>query len=170
MGLVEGSCDSRFKEVRDTLEANLDSGEELGASIAIDVDGELVVDMWGGWRDEGRTQPWQEDTIVNVWSTTKTVTSLAALMLVARAADRARIAPVVPPPLLAIDLLSLDMQSPAVKTFTGPPVDANAANTDGWRAADIGGANGHGNARSVARMLSAVSLGGVAGGVQLLSP
>ena len=39
------------------------------------------MDLWGGYRDEGRTQPWLRDTITNVWSTTKTVTSLAALML-----------------------------------------------------------------------------------------
>ena len=52
MGLVNGRCDSRFKELRDVLEANVASGEEMGASIAIDLDGEAVVDLWGGWRDE----------------------------------------------------------------------------------------------------------------------
>jgi CubicO group peptidase (beta-lactamase class C family) len=84
-------------------------------------------------------------------------------------ADRGRISPVVPPPPLDIDLTALDMESPAIRTFTGPPVDANAANTDAWRAADIGGANGHGNARSVARILSAITLGGSVAGTQLLS-
>jgi hypothetical protein len=63
----------------------------------------------------------------------------------------------------------MDPTSPAVRTFTGPPADANVANTPGWRAADIGGANGHGNARSVARMLSAVTLGGQVDGRELLS-
>ena len=59
-------------------------GEELGASIAVDLDGETVVDIWGGYRDEERTTPWTEDTIVNGWSTTKCVLSLAALLLVER--------------------------------------------------------------------------------------
>jgi len=50
-----------------------------------DVDGgEIAVDLWGGFRDEAGTIPWTRDTITNVWSTTKTVTSLAALMLVER--------------------------------------------------------------------------------------
>ena len=281
---MQGACDNRFKSVREALEANLESGEELGASIALDLDGETLVDLWGGWRDEARTQPWERDTIVNVWSTTKTVTSLAVLMLVARGdvdvhtpvarywpefaaagkegvevrhlmshtsgvsgldqpavvedlydwgtatsrmaaqapwwapgsasgyhalnfghllgeivrrvsgkslkqfvadeiagplgadfqigageADTGRIAPVVPPPPLPFDLAAMDPTSPVVRTFTGPPADAGAANTPGWRAADIGAANGHGNARSVARILSAVALGGGVDGTRLLS-
>ena len=66
-----------------------------------------------------------------------------------------RIAHVVPPPPLPFDLAALDPNSPAVKTFTGPPLDATEASTPGWRQADIGAANGHGNARSVARLQSA---------------
>jgi CubicO group peptidase (beta-lactamase class C family) len=83
MAEVHGSCDDRFAAVREAFEKQLE-GEELGASIAVDLDGESVVDIWGGYRDEERTTPWTEDTIVNVWSTTKTVLSLAALMLVDR--------------------------------------------------------------------------------------
>src|SRR3954453_8021727 len=81
MAEVHGSCDDRFSGVREALERNLDT-EELGASIAVDLDGEAVVDIWGGWRDEERTTPWTQDTIVNVWSTTKTITALAMLTLV----------------------------------------------------------------------------------------
>ena len=66
------------------LAKNLDSGEELGASIVVDIDGDKAVDMWGGFRDEARTTPWESETITNVWSSTKTVTSLAALMLADR--------------------------------------------------------------------------------------
>ena len=62
------------------------------------------------------------------------------------------------------------MDSPAVKTFTGPAPDADDANTPGWRRADIGAANGHGNARSVARIMSAVARGGEVDGVRLLGP
>ena len=283
MAEVQGTCDPRFDAVREALRANLEE-DELGASVAIDLDGTTVVDIWGGWRDEARTLAWERDTIVNVWSTTKTVTSLAALMLASRgqldvyapvarywpefaaagkervevrhllshtsgvsgldqparvedlydwesstsrmasqapwwepgtasgyhalnfghlvgevvrritgkslkqfvaeeiagplgadfqigatSADTNRIAPVVPPPPLPFDFATLDPLSPVVRTFTGPPVDANSANTAGWRAADIGAANGHGNARSVARVLSSVSLGGRIGANELLS-
>src|SRR5918997_3765513 len=83
MAEAHGSCDGRFAGVRDALAQQLD-GEELGASIAVDLDGETVVDIWGGYRDEERTAPWTEDTIVNGWSTTKCVLSLAALLLVER--------------------------------------------------------------------------------------
>ena len=83
MAEVHGSCDDRFAGVREALERQLD-GDELGASVAVDLDGETVVDLWGGYRDEERTTPWTEDTIVNGWSTTKTVLALAALVLVER--------------------------------------------------------------------------------------
>ena len=285
MADIHGTCDERFAAVRDALARNLDSGEELGASLVVDIDGDAVVDMWGGFRDQARTIPWDEHTITNVWSSTKTVTSLAALMLADRGqldvdapvarywpefgaagkenvlvrhvmshasgvsgldqpavvedlydwekstsrmaaqapwwepgtasgyhalnyghlvgeivrrisgktlkqfvaeeiagplgadfqigaaeSDWDRIAPVVPPPPLAIDLESLGMDSPAVKTFTGPVPVAEDANTPGWRRADIGAANGHGNARSVAKIMSAVACGGEVDGVRLLGP
>ncbi|HEY8761957.1 MAG TPA: serine hydrolase domain-containing protein, partial [Candidatus Dormibacteraeota bacterium] len=84
MAEVQGTCDARFASVRSAFEEQLESGEELGASIAIVVDGAPVVDMWGGWSDPERTRPWEKDTITNVWSTTKTMTALAALVLVDR--------------------------------------------------------------------------------------
>src|SRR6185437_10676763 len=87
----------------------------------------------------------------------------------ARPEDASRIAPVIPPPPLPFDLAAMDPTSPVVRTFTGPPVNANDANTAAWRAADIGAANGHGNARSVARILSSVTLGGTLDGVALLA-
>lgn len=55
--LVHGHCDDRFSSIRDALADGLASGEETGAAIAIDVDGELVVDMWGGSADAARTKP-----------------------------------------------------------------------------------------------------------------
>ena len=283
MAEVHGTADAKLEGIRDVLAERLDA-DELGASIVVDVDGETLLDIWGGWCDEARTTPWVEDTIVNVWSTTKTVTSLAALMLVDRGlldpyekvaaywpefgdngkdqvelrhlmshtsgvsgweqpfavedmydwelstsrlaaqapwwepgtasgyhaqnqghlvgevirrvsgktlkqfvaeeiagplgadfqigaveSDWGRIAPVVPPPPLDIDLAALDPDSPMFKTFTGPAATADAANTPGWRRADMGAINGHGNARSVARMLSSLALGGTVDGVKLLS-
>jgi len=84
MADLHGTCEARFEPVRLALARNLASGEELGASLVLDIDGDIVVDLWGGFCDEKRTTPWSERTITNVWSTTKTVTSLAALMLADR--------------------------------------------------------------------------------------
>ncbi|MGY1747231.1 serine hydrolase domain-containing protein [Blastococcus sp. SYSU D00695] len=83
MAEVQGRCDERFSGVREVLARHLD-GDELGASVAVDLDGETVVDLWGGYRDVERTMPWTQDTIVNVWSTTKCVLALSALLLVDR--------------------------------------------------------------------------------------
>jgi CubicO group peptidase (beta-lactamase class C family) len=283
MAEVHGTADARLEGIKDVLAERLED-DELGASVVVDVDGETLLDIWGGWCDEARTTPWAEDTIVNVWSTTKTVTSLAALMLVDRGLldpyekvatywpefaengkdqielrhlmshtsgvsgweqpfvvedmydwekstarlaaqapwwepgtasgyhaqnqghlvgevirrvsgtplkqfvadeiagplgadfqigavefDWGRIAPVVPPPPLDIDFATLDTESPMFKTLTGPAASAGKANTPGWRAADLGALNGHGNARSVNRMLKALTLGGTVDGVKLLS-
>lgn len=273
MAEIHGNVDNRFVGVRDALAANLDSGDDVGASICIDVDGERVVDIWGGEAEPGK--PWAEDTIVNVWSTTKTVTNLAALVLVDRGkldpfatvatywpefaangkesvevrhllshtsgvsgwaapftledlydwdratsrlaaqepwwepgtasgyhavnqghlvgevirrvdgrglkefvrdeiagplgadfqigcvrADYDRVAPVIPPPPLDVDTATMDPDSIAIKTMTGPLVDASTANTPPWREATIGAANGHGNARSVVDIQSHVTRGG----------
>ena len=81
---VQGTCDPKFAALQELLAANLASGADCGASVAVVVDGEVVVDMWGGWADEARTQPWERDTITNVWSSTKTVMALCTLLLVER--------------------------------------------------------------------------------------
>jgi CubicO group peptidase (beta-lactamase class C family) len=70
--------------VADALGRNLDEGLDVGASVAVVLNGEMVVDIWGGHLDEARTEPWHEDTIVNVFSTTKTMTALCALILADR--------------------------------------------------------------------------------------
>jgi CubicO group peptidase (beta-lactamase class C family) len=80
---VNGSCADRFGKVRDTLAGLLDDAD-VGASAAVYVDGEPVVDIWGGHTDLTRTSPWERDTIVNVWSITKTMTALCALLLADR--------------------------------------------------------------------------------------
>jgi CubicO group peptidase (beta-lactamase class C family) len=89
---VQGTCDARFEPVRDVLAEQLGSGNDTGASVVVDVDGRTVLDLWGGWCDPGHGRPWTENTITNVWSTTKTVTNLAALML----ADRGLLDPYAP--------------------------------------------------------------------------
>jgi CubicO group peptidase (beta-lactamase class C family) len=282
-----GACGARFDSLRELFAAKLESGEDLGASLAVNIDGEMVVDLWGGWADEALAVPWTENTITNVFSTTKTMTSLAALVLVDRgeldldanvarywpefaargkahvkvrhllshtsgvsgwdqpvaiddvydwdkstsmlaaqapwwepgtasgyhaltyghligevirritgqrpgeffAAQMAgplgadfhiglppsefpRVANVVAPHWPATDLTKLDPNGPAYKTCTGPNLDLNIelSRTERWRRADIAAANGHGNARSVALVQSAVACGGQVDGVRLLSP
>jgi CubicO group peptidase (beta-lactamase class C family) len=284
-GSLHGQLDARFEPLRELIEGNLSSGAECGLSLVIDIDGRTVADVHGGFADAAKTRPWAPDTIVNVWSTTKTLTSLAVLMLAdrglvdldapvarywpefadqgkegvlvrhlmshtsgvagwntpfaladlydrerstvalaaqapwwepgtasgyhalnfghllgevvrrtsgksltrfvdeeisgplgadfrigARQADWPRCAEIIPPPPLPFDLASLDPDSALVKIAVGPVADATAPNRGEWRLAEIGAANGHGNARSVARVLSAVTLGGTSGGVRLLSP
>lgn len=83
-GAVQGLVHDKYAGVRTAFEANLDSGADIGASFCATVEGETVVDLWGGFADEARTRPWERDTIVNVYSTTKTMTALTALLLADR--------------------------------------------------------------------------------------
>lgn len=83
---IQGTCDERFEAVRTQFEANFAEGNELGASVAVTLHGEPVVDLWAGDADEQGT-PWDRDTLVNVWSTTKTMSAICMLML----ADRGEI-------------------------------------------------------------------------------
>lgn len=285
--IVHGRWDARFDALAAALADEISRGEESGASIAVNIDGELVADIWGGHADRAKTVPWQEDTIVNFWSCTKTLTALAALIVVdrglldpyatvasywpefaangkdhievrhllshtsgvsgwqtpfgvddmydwstatahlaaqppwwqpgtasgyhamnyghligelvrrstgralkefvrdeiavplqadvqigARPDDRPRIAELTPPPPRNLGLDRLPADHPAVKTFAAFPPGASGAavaETPDWRAADIGGANGHGNARGLVRALSPISLGGKANGASVLS-
>ena len=63
---------------------NIAAGKDVGASLFVSIDGETVVDIWGGWCERERVRPWTESTIVNVFSGGKTVTALAVLMLIDR--------------------------------------------------------------------------------------
>jgi CubicO group peptidase (beta-lactamase class C family) len=83
-GLVEGFVDDRYESVRAAFADNFASGLELGAAICVTVEGKAVVDLWGGFADAASARPWSRDTIVNVYSTTKTVTALVALLLADR--------------------------------------------------------------------------------------
>lgn len=83
---IHGTCDDAFAAVRDRFEQNFADGLELGASVCVTVEGETVVDLWGGAADT-RGRPWEADTICNVWSTTKTMAAVVMLML----ADRGEI-------------------------------------------------------------------------------
>jgi CubicO group peptidase (beta-lactamase class C family) len=81
---VHGLCDDRFGSVRKAFAGNFEAGTEVGASFAATVDGKTVVDIWGGHADADRTETWQRDTIVNVFSMTKIMTALCAWMLADR--------------------------------------------------------------------------------------
>jgi CubicO group peptidase (beta-lactamase class C family) len=82
--MSEGFTTEKFAAIRAMFDANLASGADIGASVSIRVGDETVVDLWGGYADEARTKPWVEETIVNVYSTTKTMTALTALLLADR--------------------------------------------------------------------------------------
>ena len=79
---VHGLCEPRFAPVRRAFAGILASGAEVGAALAVHVDGQLVVDLWGGHADAARTRPWERDTIVNLYSVGKAVTAVCALRLV----------------------------------------------------------------------------------------
>lgn len=80
---IHGTCKPEFSAVREAFERNFEQGLERGASVAITKDGEFVVDLWAGEADSaGRA--WERDTIVNVYSTTKTMAAICILMLADR--------------------------------------------------------------------------------------
>lgn len=81
---IHGHCDARFAAVRDAFEANFGERDELGAAVTVLVDGQPVADLWGGWADGARSRPWEQDTLVNVWSTSKGPTALCAHVLADR--------------------------------------------------------------------------------------
>src|SRR5437868_11926039 len=81
---ISGRCDDGFGAVKDAFAENFERDGDVGATVAVALHGELVVDLWGGHQDEAGTVPWQEDTIINVFSTTKTMTSLSALVFASR--------------------------------------------------------------------------------------
>src|SRR4051794_29884664 len=85
MADIQGSYDDLFVAVPSVLARLLDDGD-AGGSVAVFVDGEPVVDVWGGFADDDRAIAWQPNTITNVWSVTKTMTALCALILADRGA------------------------------------------------------------------------------------
>jgi CubicO group peptidase (beta-lactamase class C family) len=82
---IHGTVAPGFEAVKGAFEANFAHQDDVGASVAITVGGELVVDLWGGTAtfDDGE-RDWERDTIINVWSTTKTMAALCCLVLADR--------------------------------------------------------------------------------------
>src|SRR5512134_3476929 len=83
---IRGRWDSRFARVRDAFAEGFRAGGEIGAAVAISVDGRSVVDLWAGHADPARTRPWTRETIVHLYSVTKGMTALCAHRLVERGA------------------------------------------------------------------------------------
>lgn len=81
---IHGVCDERFLPIRDALAANFANNLEIGASVALIWRGETVVDLWAGWTDRARSRPWEENTLAQVFSTSKIMLVLCMMMLVDR--------------------------------------------------------------------------------------
>ncbi len=84
---VSGHCDPKFEAVEAAFRRNMQDGDpvcgdELGACVSVVVDGECVVDLWGGFRDANRSRPWEADTITCMMSVTKACAAVALLRLV----------------------------------------------------------------------------------------
>ncbi|HTO69979.1 MAG TPA: serine hydrolase domain-containing protein, partial [Myxococcota bacterium] len=277
-------CAAGFEPVREAFLANFRDGAEVGASVAVTRNGVPVVDLWAGQAKQGGA-PWQRDTIVNVYSTTKTMASLCVLMCADRglldldapvanywpefgqngkggvlvrhvmshsaglpafdpplagptalydwdgivrrlAADKpwwtpgdgsgyhaltqgylqgelvrrvtgrtigaffrdevarplgadfhiglppehdARVAELVPPPQALGAAVQGDPDSVSARAMRSVPIDGTEPRTTAWRRAEIPAAGGVGNARSIARIHSALACGGEVDGVRLLS-
>jgi CubicO group peptidase (beta-lactamase class C family) len=280
---IGGTCAARFTGVREAFAANFDAGREVGASFAVTLDGEPVVDLWAGTADAAGTRPWERDTIVNVFSTTKAMTATCVHMLVDRglldvdapvahywpefaaagksalpvryllshtaglpglrtrlpaealfdwermtaalaaeapwwepgtangyhamtygylagelvrrvtgttpgaffhaevarplgadfhiglpSSEDGRVAEMIAPAGGEAAPVPFDRDSLAARVLSNPPLRPEYANRLDWRRAEIPAANGHGNARSVARVLSVLACGGALDGVTLL--
>ena len=79
---LHGTVDPRFARVREAFVENFRQRDEVGAAVALVIDGKPVVDLWAGHADQARTRPWDRDTLVNVYSTTKGVAALCLHRLV----------------------------------------------------------------------------------------
>ena len=84
---IHGNYDEKFALIVETFSKQYELGLDIGSSLALTCEGELVVDIWAGTRNIARTLPWERDTIVNVFSSTKNATSLCAYVL----ADRGKL-------------------------------------------------------------------------------
>jgi CubicO group peptidase (beta-lactamase class C family) len=281
---IHGHCDKEYLSVKEAFSKNFETDLEVGASFAATIDGKFVVDIHAGYTSPAKNRPWEKDTIVNVYSTTKAMTVICILMLVDRGQldldapvaeywpefaqagkeklpvryllshtsglsgfeepisaedlydwDRItgllaaqepwwepgtksgyhslthgyllgelvrrvtgkslgtffreevaetldadfhigldekhdpRVGELIPPPELPADSFTPEPGSVMAKTMGNPILGAELSRDRAWRAAEIPAANGHGNARSVARVAAAMACGGELDGVCLMS-
>jgi CubicO group peptidase (beta-lactamase class C family) len=81
---LNGFCDRRFAAVLEAFLENYRTEDEVGSAVSVVLDGRTVVDLWGGWKDAARQQPWQHDTIVCMMSVSKGITGLTFSLLLDR--------------------------------------------------------------------------------------
>lgn len=81
MAQIQGYSSAQFEPLKKLLQEKLDKDEELGVCVTINIEGKNVVDLYGGYSDEAKSKAWDENTITNVWSSTKTVAAFATLLL-----------------------------------------------------------------------------------------
>lgn len=84
MSTALGSVKPGFEAVAEEFARNFAERDELGAAFAVVVDGELVVDLWGGVADQATGTPWQEDTLEVLFSGTKVLLGVCLLLLIER--------------------------------------------------------------------------------------
>ena len=78
---IDGYVATEFEPVLDAFTQNFDDRGEVGAAVAVYLDGEPVVDLWGGLADATNGRPWTEETLVLVYSSTKGITAVCANLL-----------------------------------------------------------------------------------------
>ncbi len=83
-GTIQGTYDPKFEQVAEQFVENFTKNNELGASVALTLEGETVVDLWGGSAEEGTDRPWEKDTVSIIWSATKGSTAFCAHILINR--------------------------------------------------------------------------------------
>ncbi len=81
---IDGSCVPGFERVRDAFERNFTERREIGAGVAVWVEGDLVVNLWGGWADAASRRPWRENTLASIYSGSKGLTSTCIHLLADR--------------------------------------------------------------------------------------
>lgn len=84
--MIDGYCEPQFSRLRDAFAANFAQRGEPGAAIALSIGGRVAADLWGGWADAARTNPWQRETLVNFFSVSKALCTICALQQVERGA------------------------------------------------------------------------------------
>ena len=87
--MIKGYCDPKFQKVYDVFSNAVMSGFETGAALAIEHQGKIITNLWGGYQDFNKTKEWEEDTLVNVFSVTKGVTATC----ISRVIDQGKLDP-----------------------------------------------------------------------------
>jgi CubicO group peptidase (beta-lactamase class C family) len=80
--MIKGYCDDRFLKIKNIFSNQINSGYELGCSVAVEYKGKEVINLYGGYTDETKTNLWKKNTLVNVWSVTKAVTGVCIAKLI----------------------------------------------------------------------------------------